>query len=126
MINSSAPSQHSQPLRGEIFWLDWSPGRGSEQIGIRPALIIQANPGNTNPNYTLTIVATVSTKGRPNVPTHIEIQPTAENGLREVSYVKAEQVMTITKDRLQTRIGKLSDSDMRLVDAALKRVQGLR
>ena len=34
--------------------------------------------------------------------------------------------MTITKDRLQTQIGKLSDADMRRVDTALKRVQGLR
>ena len=90
MTNSPETSQPSPPLRGDIFWLDWSPGRGSEQTGIRPALIIQADPGNTNPNYTLTIIATVSTKGRPNVPTHIEVQPTAENGLREISYIKAE------------------------------------
>ena len=120
------PPYRSDVFRGEIFWLDWSPGRGSEQTGVRPALIIQSNAGNTNPNYGLTIVATVSTKGNPNVPTHIEIQPTSENGLREVSYVKAEQIMTIAKDRLQARLGKLSDADLRRVENALKRAQGLR
>jgi len=36
-----------EPLRGEIWLVDWSPGRGSEQSGVRPALIIQNNVGNT-------------------------------------------------------------------------------
>ncbi len=73
--------------RGELYWLDWSPGRGSEQTGLRPALIIQADAGNMNPRYNLTIVATVSTKGKSTIPTHVELTPSAGNGLREVSYV---------------------------------------
>lgn len=111
--------------RGELYWLDWSPGRGSEQTGMRPALIIQSDAGNANPRYNLTIVATVSTKGKAHIPTHIEMLPAPANGLREVSYIKAEQVMTVAKDRLRQRIGRVSDAEMALVDAALKRSQGL-
>ena len=111
--------------RGEIYWLDWSPGRGSEQTGLRPALVIQSDAGNTNPRYPLTLVATVSTKGKPAIPTHVELPPSPANGLREVSYVKAEQIMTVAKERLQSRIGVLTASEMERVDAALKRSQGL-
>ena len=32
--------------RGELYWIDWSPGRGTEIIGTRPALIIQNDIGN--------------------------------------------------------------------------------
>ena len=111
--------------RGEIYWLDWSPGRGSEQTGLRPALVIQSDAGNTNPRYPLTLVATVSTKGKPAIPTHVEIQPSPMNGLREVSYVKAEQIMTVAKERLLSRSGVLTAPEMEHVDAALKRSQGL-
>lgn len=111
--------------RAELYWLDWSPGRGSEQTGLRPALIIQADAGNANPRYGLTIVATVSTKGKATIPTHVELAPSPENGLREMSYVKAEQIMTVAKDRLRSHIGRITEQDMGRVEAALKRSQGL-
>jgi mRNA interferase MazF len=111
--------------RGEIYWLDWSPGRGSEQSGLRPALIIQSDAGNSNPRYNLTIVATLSTKGKSTIPTHVEILPSAGNGLRELSYIKAEQIMTVTKARLQSRIGKITEPEMTRVESALRRSQGL-
>ncbi len=119
-------TEHRDDIRrGELYWLDWSPGRGSEQTGMRPALVIQADAGNTNPRYNLTIVATVSTKGKAHIPTHIEIIPAPDNGLREVSYIKAEQVMTVAKDRLRDRIGRITSDEMGAVDLALRRSQGL-
>jgi mRNA interferase MazF len=107
--------------RGDIWWVDWSPGRGSEQMGYRPALIIQTNAGNHNPNYPNTIVATISTKGR-NIPTHIRLDPSSENGLIETSYVKCEQVMTIDKARLRKHIGHISSVDMECIGNTLRRL----
>ena len=111
--------------RGDLFWLDWTPGRGSEQTGLRPALIIQADAGNSNPRYGLTLVAAVSTKGKAHIPTHAEIPPTRQNGLSETSFVKAEQIMTVDKDRLRSRIGNITPQEMSRVETALKRAQGL-
>lgn len=111
--------------RGELYWLDWSPGRGSEQSGVRSALVIQADAGNSNPRYGLTIVATVSTKGKAHIPTHVELTPIPGNGLTEVSYVKAEQIMTISKDRLRDRLGRITEADMQRVETALRWSQGL-
>ena len=92
---------------------------------MRPALVIQADAGNRNPRYGLTIVAALSTKGKATIPTHVELTPSPGNGLREVTYVKAEQVMTVSKERLRDRIGRVSEQDMVRVEAALKRSQGL-
>lgn len=50
--------------RFEVWLVNWNPGRGSEQEGIRPSLIIQTDAGNINPNYPNTIVLAISTKGR--------------------------------------------------------------
>ena len=111
--------------RGELYWLDWTPGRGSEQTGIRPALIIQANAGNSNPRYNLTIVATVSTKGKSHIPTHVAITPSPENGLSEVSYIKGEQIMTVDKSRLRSRMGMITADEMISVETAIKKAQGI-
>ena len=45
--------------RSEIYWVDWGAGKGSEQAGIRPALVIQNDIGNeVSPN---TIIASLTT-----------------------------------------------------------------
>ncbi|HHY95809.1 MAG TPA: type II toxin-antitoxin system PemK/MazF family toxin [Firmicutes bacterium] len=44
--------------RGEIWLVDWNPGQGSEQAGMRPALVIQNDIGNRH--SPTTIVAAIS------------------------------------------------------------------
>jgi mRNA interferase MazF len=110
--------------RGEIYYLDWSPSRGSEQAGLRPALVIQENPASSNSNYPLTIVAAVSSKGR-SIPSHVAVQPTPSNGLTVLSYIKCEQIQTVSKGRLQRKIGDLDATDMGNVEQALKKVLAL-
>ncbi len=118
-------TKHRNDLRrGDLFWVDWSPGRGSEQTGMRPALVVQADAPNRNENYPNTIVVAVSRSGR-DVPSHVPLQPTPENGLREASYAKCEQVQTISKERLCERIGHVGTAEMRQVAAALKRMMEL-
>ena len=45
--------------------VDFGMGRGSEQAGIRPAVVIQNDAGNRSPRYPNTVILAVSTKGRP-------------------------------------------------------------
>jgi len=101
--------------------VNWNPGRGSEQAGMRPSLVIQTDAANQNANYPNTIVATISSSGR-TVPSHVRIEATPQNGLDHASYVKCEQIMTISKDRLSTRKGSISPADMERVAQALKAV----
>lgn len=122
------PSPHSSqqdetnppsPRRGDIWDVNWSPGRGAEQQGTRPALIIQNDRGNASPTYPLTIVASMSRTER-DLPLHVRIAPSEENGLTYFTDVKCEQVMTIEKSRLVRRRGHVSSEELGRVDMALK------
>jgi mRNA interferase MazF len=110
--------------RGELYWVDWSPGRGSEQTGRRPALVVQRDAANRNENYPNTVIVTVSTKGKP-IPFHVEIPPTEETGLRETSWAKCEQLLTISKERVEQRIGAVNAETLERIEIALKKVLGL-
>ncbi len=112
----------ASPLRGDIWRIDFGPGRGSEQAGVRPAVVIQNDAGNRSLRYPNTVILAVSKKGRP-IPFHIRLDPTERNGLSVTSYVKCEQILTISKSRLHgtKRLGRLSGAEVRLVESAVKR-----
>jgi len=110
--------------RGEIWSVDWSPGRGPGQAGMRPALVMQTDAATRNPRYPNTIVLAVTTSGR-TVPFHIPLSPSMDNGMRTDSFVKCEQILTISKDRLKERWGRISDEAMEAVEHALALVLGL-
>jgi mRNA-degrading endonuclease toxin of MazEF toxin-antitoxin module len=104
--------------------VDWSPGRGSEQTGRRPALVVQTDLAN-HTGYANTIVAAVSTKGGP-YPFHIAVKRSQQNGLKSDSFVKCEQLQTISKERLIGRpFGRISEEDQQRVNAGLADVLGL-
>jgi mRNA interferase MazF len=109
------------PKRGEIWLLDWSPSRGSEQAGFRPALVIQTDAANTNPAYPNTIVLAISTKGKP-VPFHVAVKPNRGNGLTDVSFVKCEQVLTVAKERLVRRLGAVDEGELQQINRAVRLV----
>ncbi len=83
--------------------------------------MVQTDAANQNPRYPNTIVVAISTKGR-QVPFHILIQPAEGNGLTMPSYVKCEQILTISKGRLEERMGRLSEQEMERVKEALSLV----
>src|SRR5437867_10719258 len=114
-----SPPVPQSPRRGEIWDVNWSPGRGAEQKGTRPALVIQNDRGNTSPSYPLTIVASMSRTER-ELPLHVRIAPSEENGLTDFTDVKCEQLMTIEKSRLLRRRGSINSEELGKVDMALK------
>jgi mRNA interferase MazF len=107
--------------RGEIYYADLSPVKGSEQDGIRPVLILQNEIGNAH--SPTTIIAIISEKkSRHPLPTHV---PISGSGLKQVSTVKLEHIRTIDKSRLLNKIGCLSQQDLRKVNVALSVSFGL-
>jgi mRNA interferase MazF len=120
-------AEPAQPsiLIGDVFMVDWSPGRGSERAGLRPAVIVQNNALNSNPRFPNTIVVAVSRSGRP-VPTHVEVPQDPDNGLSApVSYIRCEQILTVAKGRLQQKLGRITPTQRAAVSRALKRLLSL-
>jgi mRNA interferase MazF len=113
------------PRRGELRWVDWSPGRGSEQTGRRPAVVVQADAGNRASSYPNTVVVAVSSQGH-EIPLHVRLRPSRQNGLRNVSFVKCEQIFTVSKERLGGRIGALTREELGRVERALCESLSLR
>lgn len=108
--------------RGEIYNFDFSPGRGSEQTGVRPALIVQNDAGNQYSSTT--IVAAISTKRRRPYLFHVPFTA-RESGLPEDSIVKCEQIQTVDQSRLGRLLGRLTNEKMQEVDLALHHSLGL-
>jgi mRNA interferase MazF len=117
--------------RGDIYWVDWSPARGSEQSGVRPALVIQNDVGNrASPT---TIVAAMTTRIDRMYPFMVFLQP-SDTGLENAGAVNLSQLVTIDQHRLSppdgegvpTAIGHVSYPKMAEVDRALRVSLALR
>ena len=82
------------PNRGDIYFADLDPVRGSEQGGTRPVLIIQNDIGNKY-SPTVIVAAITSSMKKGNLPTHIKIE--GVEGLQGKSYILLEQLRTLDK-----------------------------
>jgi len=102
--------------RGEIWMVNFNPGRGSEQRGIRPALIIQNDIGN---QYASTTIVAAVTKTIKKYPVTVTV-PKGKSGLKEESMVNLAQILTVAKERLIKRVGTLDKDRMLEVDEAIK------
>jgi mRNA interferase MazF len=112
----------SEVKRGEIYWVNWNPARGSEQSGMRPALVIQNDVGN---KYSpTTIVAAITTATEKPYPFLAKVTA-KESGLPKDSTANLAVIMTIDKTRLTDKCGELSESKMVEVDEAIKASLGL-
>lgn len=109
--------------RGDVYFADLSPVRGSEQGGQRPVLIVQNNIGN---KYSPTvIIAAITAKiAKAKLPTHVEVEA-SKVGLIKDSVILLEQVRTIDKIRLIQKLGQLEDDVMLEVNRALAISLGL-
>ncbi|NLJ33944.1 MAG: type II toxin-antitoxin system PemK/MazF family toxin [Firmicutes bacterium] len=109
--------------RGDIFYADLSPVVGSEQGGVRPVIVIQNDIGNRYSPTTI-IAAITSQIEKAKLPTHIEVSASSL-GLEKNSVILLEQIRTIDKHRLKTRIGHLEGEIMGKIDVGLQISLGL-
>lgn len=106
----------SGPRRGEVWLVDFSPARGSEQSGRRPALVIQNDIGNRHASTT--IVAAITRTIRP-FPVTVVVDA-GEGGLQHRSMINLSQLLTIDRGRLRQRMGSLDGPRMAAVDEAIR------
>lgn len=92
-------------------------GRGHEQAGARPSLLI-SHDGFNQSAAELVVVIPITSKAK-GVRTHVEITP-PEGGLTVVSFAKCEDIRSISKDRLQRRLGAVSPTTMTKVEGVLR------
>lgn len=109
--------------RSEIWLVNLNPpGRGKEIHGERPALVISVDEIN-NCLADLVIVLPITTTFR-NIPSHIKVMP-PEGGLRKTSFIKCDQIRTISKGRLIKKMGIISDCTMFKIEEVLRTILSL-
>lgn len=103
--------------RGEIYCADLGPAIGHEQSGTRPVVVVQNDIGN---HFSGTvIVCPLTSQEKKKQPTHALVS------CERPSLVLAEQIRTISKSRISDFIRRLSASEMKRVDEALRASVGL-
>jgi len=111
-----------RPSRGEVWLIDFSPTRGHEQTGTRPGLVISVDLFNHGPAG-LVVVLPLTTRHR-GVPLHVAVDP-PEGGLRERSFIKCEDVRSVSTERLIGKWGTTAPMTLRLVEDRLRLLLGL-
>jgi len=110
------------PLRGDVWYADLDPVVGREQAGRRPVLIVSADVVNAGPAEL--VIAVPFTRAIRGVPSHVRVDP-PEGGLRERSFIKCEDIRSISKERLGRQLGAVSDDTMAQVELSLQRLLDL-
>lgn len=112
----------SQASRGEIWLVSLDPTKGREQAGMRPGLVISVDQFNHGAAE-LVIVIPITSKAK-GIPLHVEVTP-PEGGLTMTSFVKCEDLRSVSTTRLVRRLGKVSSQTIELVEDRLKILMGL-
>ena len=110
-------------IRGDVFFAELDPVIGSEQGGTRPVVVIQNDIGN---KFSPTIVAAITSKdNKHSLPTHVRVQA-SNGGLFLNSVVMLEQIRTIDKTRLRSKIGHLDEDIMQKIEDAMQISLGIK
>jgi mRNA interferase MazF len=97
--------------KGDVYWADLGVGKGSEQSGVRPVVVISNDIGNRfSPTVT---VAMITAQEKTEIPTHMSIK------LKKPSTIMLEQVKTIDKTRLGSFIYKMTPEMIEEMDEKL-------
>ena len=105
--------------RGEVWWVEFDPGVGSEVRKTRPAVIVSNDAANRNLARVVVVPLTSNIQ---------QIYPgeALVNIENRQSKAMADQIMTADKKRLKNRLSVLSAADMRAIEIAVVQHLGMR
>ena len=105
-------------LRGEIWWIDFDPPLGGEIQKTRPAVIVSNDASNRSLNRLQ--VLPITSKISRVYPCEAVIDV---NG--EARKAMADQIATVSKLRVKSRLGTVSHADMLAIERVIRLQLGL-
>lgn len=100
------------PRRGEVFWVSFDPSLGGEIRKTRPAVVLSNDAANRNLNRL--VMVPLSSRVEHLYPGEALVTIAGRH-----SKAMADQIATVSKLRLQRKLGRLADADMARVEAAV-------
>lgn len=104
--------------RGEVWWVRFAGTSGGEVRKTRPAVIVSNDAANQHANRVQ--IVPLSSKVEKLYPCEARVAVAGK-----ASKAMADQIMTVTKERLTKRMGIVGPDDMRGIDVALRVQLGL-
>ena len=99
--------------RGNVWWVNFEPAVGGEVRKQRPAVIVSNDAANKHLNR-VQVVPLTSSVDR----IYPSEAPVTVRGKKHKAM--ADQLTTVSKQRLQNRVGRLSKADIQAVEQAIK------
>jgi mRNA interferase MazF len=100
--------------RGEVYWVELDPTRGSEISKTRPCVVLSAVEINQHRNTV--VVIPLTTTSSPAIPPLLVATPSAG----DTSKARIEHIRALDKTRLQRKIGNLAAADLSAIENALR------
>src|SRR5215831_221766 len=110
-------------VRGDVILCDLNPVIGTEQAGIRPALVVQIDRANTASPHT--IIVPFTTRIRRAVLSSHALIPAGIGGLTYDSIALCEQIRVIDTRRIIRVLGHIDAIHLEEVATALRTILGL-
>lgn len=99
--------------RGEVWWIAFDPTQGSEVTKRRPAVIVSNDRSNRYLDRVQVVPLTSNTD-------RVYVSECLVTLKQQPGKAMADQVRTVSTDRLDGRISTLSDDEMRAVETVLR------
>jgi len=105
--------------KGSIYWVNFSPGRGSEPIGRRPGLVVQNDVLNDSKLNTVIMLAITSSMKLAELPGNVVLRK-GEANMPKKCVVNVTQIKSVDKAWITEKIGTLSREKMDEVHEGMK------
>jgi mRNA interferase MazF len=105
-------------LRGEIWWVDLNPTRGSEINKKRPCVILSVDPINQRRRTVVVVPLSTSPTVRP--PLTVAVMCAGRAAVAVM-----DQVRSTANERFANRIGTVTASELEALEESLREILGL-
>ncbi len=94
------------PLRGQIWWVDLDPTRGSETAKVRPAVVVSIDAVSSLP-VRLVVPLTEWKRKHQQFHWRLAVKPSTLNGLTKESAADSLQIRCVSIERFKNKMGRL-------------------
>ena len=110
--------------KGSIYWVNFSPAKGSEPMGKRPGLVLQSDLLNDSKINTVIVAAITSTLKFGELPGNVRLGK-GEANLPKPSVINMTQIKTVDKCSIKEKIGTLSKERLKQVYEGMKLIMDI-
>jgi len=105
--------------QGDVYWIDFGPRAGSAPAERHPCVVVQSDLFNRSRIATTVICLITSNLARSSAPGNVSLRK-GEANLPKASVVNVSQVLTVDKDGLVERIGRLPAGTLDAIRSGLE------